>query len=62
MKKKSPLKLVHRQDDVSDISQKEIYHQLSQVKEDLESIITLLDQELNLLLDYHPIYKTKRRH
>jgi len=56
MKNKSTLKIVHRQEEeeVSDISQQEIYHQLSQVKKDLESILTLLNQQLGVPLECHP--------
>ena len=54
MKNKPTLRIVHRKENFSDLSAQEIYHQLSEVKEDLETIITLLDQELTLLLDYHP--------
>lgn len=54
MKNKSTLKIVHRQEDVSDISQQEIFHQLSQVKKDLESILTVLNQQLGVPLECHP--------
>lgn len=48
MKNKSNLKVVHRQKDISSCASEEIYQQLSEVKEDLQAIISLLDQHLDL--------------
>lgn len=48
MKNENNLKVVHRQEDLSICSPEEIYQQLSEVKEDLQEIISLLDQHFDL--------------
>ncbi len=48
MKDKPKLKVIHRQQNISPYTPEEIYQQLSEVKEDLQAIKSLLDQHLNV--------------
>lgn len=48
MKNKSNLRVVHRPENISVYAPEEIYLKLSEVKEDLQEIISLLDQQLDL--------------
>lgn len=48
MKNEPKLKVIHRQPHISHYTPEEIYRQLSEVKEDLQAIITLLDHHLDV--------------
>ena len=48
MKNETNLKVVHRKENQSASSQEETYQQLLEVKEDLQAIISLLDQHIDL--------------
>ena len=48
MKNTPNLKVVYRQHEIASCSPEEIYQQLSEVKEDLQDIISLLDQHIDL--------------
>ncbi len=48
MKNTPNLKIVYRQQDAMPYSPEEIYQQLSEVKEDLQDILSLLDQHIDL--------------
>lgn len=48
MKNTPNLKVVHRQQNITSCSPEEIYQQLSEVKEDLQDILSLLDQQFDL--------------
>jgi len=54
MKDAPKLKVIHRKQSISPYSSDEIYRQLSEVKEDLQAIIALLDQHFEV--DSAPIF------
>ncbi len=60
MENKTNLKVVHRRQRPIASSPEEIYQQLFEVKEDLESIIYLLDQHLNGVPAFLSVSKNRR--
>ena len=48
MKNTPNLKVIHRQQEIASRSTEEIYQQLSEVKEELQDILSLLDQHFDL--------------